>query len=97
MSDTTWREAYNELCSRLAYELGVENASIAGDYQVEARVRRLRGEANEARAALARVREMHIRIMGPTEVGQPGSERCDACLEIYPCPTIREINRSTSE
>lgn len=39
--DNDWHEAYNQLCSDLAYEMGMENPSIAGDYQVKARVAEL--------------------------------------------------------
>lgn len=48
-------------------------------------------------AALTRVRELHQRIAGPIAPGQPDSTRCDACLEIYPCPTITAIDGDSNE
>ena len=41
--------------------------------------------------AVDRVRALHHRIKGPVEVGQPDERRCEACLEIHPCATLRAL------
>jgi hypothetical protein len=42
-------------------------------------------EANEAREAIKRVRELHIQET-------PIAEFCEECLAIYPCPTIKALD-----
>lgn len=46
-----WRDAYNELCSRLAFHLGMVNPTVAGDREVEERIRDLNAGAETAREA----------------------------------------------
>jgi len=40
-----WHLAYDTLCSDLAYEMGMDSPSIAGDHQVKARVKELVAES----------------------------------------------------
>lgn len=48
-----WREAYNQLCSDLAYLMDMDDPSIAGDRQVKERVARMKQEHQDAGSLLS--------------------------------------------
>jgi len=64
----TWHLAYDTLCSDLAYEMGMDSPSIAGDHQVKARVKELVAES--ARSYSEGVEDMRAAAMRiPATIG----------------------------
>ena len=51
--------------------------------------------AEQAEAAIARVRELHHSKLDRHPQGDV--QRCIACLDLWPCPTIRAIEGSSDE
>lgn len=72
--------------------LGIVQDPASKDWEVLLAAPELADEIESLRAAIDRVRELHVYVTGA------GCEkRCDECAHRYPCLTVRALDMSTIE